>query len=321
MSQKTDSLKSLPIALIRENPVALREVNKEDEGYVGLVDSVRQVGVLNPITVREVRDADTGQKFYSLIDGLHRYNAAQDAGLEEIPCHILSMDECQVLEAQLMANIHKVETRPVEYTKQLGRILGHNPLMTAAELSVKLGKSPTWVGQRLNLIKLDEKIQALVDDGTINLTNAIAMSKLPVEEQGNFVERAMTMTPAEFTPTINARIKEIRDAKRQGREAQPAEFVPVPHLRKLGEIKGELDACVVGPQLVKEQGLRKPDEIWKAAIAWVLSVDPASIEVAKAKHEARKAEQEANKVKRAEERAAAKAAKAQAAQKAVQGVA
>ncbi len=97
--------------------------------------------------------------------------------------------------------------------------------MTAAELSVKLGKSPTWVGQRLNLTKLDEKIQALVDDGTINLTNAIAMSKLPVEEQGTFVERAITMTPAEFTPTVNARIKEVRDAKRQGRDPNAGEFV------------------------------------------------------------------------------------------------
>ena len=160
-------------------PSPCGEVNKECEEYVGLVDSIRQVGVMNPITVREVRDPETGQKYYSLVDGLHRYNAAQDAGLEEIPVHVLTLDEVQVLEAQLMANIHKVETRPVEYSKQLGRILAHNPLMTAAELSVKLGKSPTWVGQRLNLIKLDEKIQALVDDGTINLTNAIAMSKLP----------------------------------------------------------------------------------------------------------------------------------------------
>ncbi len=77
--------------------------------------------MLLPITVREVRDPDTGQKYYSLIDGLHRYNAAQDAGLEEIPCHVLTMDELQVLEAQLMANVHKVETRPVEYIEAARR--------------------------------------------------------------------------------------------------------------------------------------------------------------------------------------------------------
>jgi ParB/RepB/Spo0J family partition protein len=319
MSSKNESLRYVPIALIRENPIALREVNKGVEEYTGLVESVKQVGILLPITVREVRDPETGQKFFSLIDGLHRYNAAQDAGLEEVPVHVLTMDEVQVLEAQLMANIHKVETRPVEYSKQLGRILSHNPLMTAAELSVKLGKSPTWVGQRLNLTKLDEKIQALVDDGTINLTNAIALSKLPVEEQGNFVERAMTMSPAEFTPTVNARAKEVRDAKRQGREASPSEFVPVEHLRKLAEIKGEFGHPEVGPALIKERGLRKPEEIWKAALAWVLQVDPASLEVARAKHDARKAEQEAAKVKRAEDRAAAKAAKAAAAQAAVTG--
>lgn len=311
---KSDTLKHVPISQIRENPIALRQVNKDCEEYTGLVDSIKRVGVMLPITVRQVNDPETGQKFFSLIDGLHRYNAAQDAGLEEIPAHVMSMDEVQVLEAQLMANIHKVETRPVEYSKQLDRILSHNPTMTAAELSVKLGKSPTWVGQRLGLVKLVPSIQKLADDGTINLTNAIAMSKLPGDEQPNFVERAMTMQPAEFTPTVNARVKEIRDAKREGRSAAPSEYVPVPHLRKLGEIKGELENAVVGAALIKAQELRKPSDVWAACIQWVLSVDSATVEISKAKHEARKAEGEANKQKRADERAAAKAAKAVAAQ-------
>jgi ParB/RepB/Spo0J family partition protein len=315
--KQADNLRFVPVAQVRHGTVALREVNKTSEEYQGLLDSVRQVGVLNAVTVREMRDNESGQKFFSLIDGLHRLTAAQDAGLEDIPCHILTMDECAVLEAQLMLNIHKVETRPVEYSRQLGKILAHNTTMTATELSVKLGKSPGWVGQRLGLIKLDDKIQSLVDDGTINLSNAIAMSKLPVDEQGNFVERAMTMTPGEFTPTVNARAKELRDAKRQGRDPSASEFVAVPHLRKLGEIRNELEHVTIGPVMVREQGLKKPEDIWKAAISWVLTIDPHSVEAARAKHEARKAQGEAEKQQRIADRKAAKDAKA-AAQAAVQ---
>lgn len=313
----SENLRFVPVAQMRHGTVALREVNRASEEYLGLVDSVKLVGVLTPVTAREMRDNETGQKFYSLIDGLHRLTAAQDAGLEEIPCHILTMDECAVLESQIMMNIHKVETRPVEYSKQLGKILAHNTLMTATELSVKLGKSPGWVGQRLGLIKLDEKIQKLVDDGTINLSNAIAMSKLPAEEQGNFVERAMTMTPGEFTPTVNARAKELRDAKKQGRDPSPSEFVPVPHMRNLGEVKAEHANPTIGPVMIREQGLKRPEDIWKAAITWVLRIDPQSVEVAKAKHDARKAQTAAENQKRAEDRAAAKAAKAAATQAAV----
>lgn len=314
---KQENLKYIPLGQVRENPVALRAVNKQSEEYVGLVDSIKQVGLLNPITVREMRDPESGQKFYSLIDGLHRYNGAQDAGLEEIPAHILTATEQQVLEMQIMGNLHKIETRPIEYSQSLRLILGHNPLMTAAELAVKLGMSPSWVGQRLGLLKLDKKVADLVEDGTINLSNAYVLAKLPPEEQGNFVERAMTMAPSEFTPTVNSRAKELRDAKRQGREATTQEFIAVPHLRKLTEIKGELDSVVVGPTVIKEKGAKTPGDIWKAAIEWVLQVDPTSVQVARAKYEARLAEQEVDKKKRAEERAAKKDAAAKAAQAAV----
>lgn len=308
------TLKYVAISEVRENPVALRAVNKKDEGYAGLVDSVRLEGVLNPISVRQMTDNETGAKYYSLVDGLHRYNAALDAGLDEIPVHIITADDAKVLELQLMANIHKVDTRPVEYSKQLSRILANNPLMTSAELSVKLGMSPTWVAQRLGLVKLDGAVAELVDENTINLSNAYVLAKLPPDEQRNFIERAITMAPAEFTPTVNARVKEIRDAKRQGREAAPTEFVPIPHVRKLGEIKAELESPDALLSLVREQGLKTPEQIVKATIAWTLHLDDMSIQAAKAKAAARDAEDEAKKEARKTEREAKKAAAAAEAQ-------
>lgn len=301
MADKTQLL-HIPLAKIRENPVALRTVNRTTEEYTGLVDSIRKNGVLNPILVREVLDPDTNEKVYGLVDGLHRFTASQDAGKDTIPAQVTSLEDAEVLEAQVLANVHKVETRPVEYSKQLVRILAQNPLMPLAELATRLSKSPAWLNERLGLVKLEPNIAGLVDEGKINLSNAYALAKLPTEEQPNFLDRAMTMSPQEFVPTANARIKEIRDAKRQGRAATPGEFTPVPHLRKVSELKEEMDQKNVGGVLVRELGVHDPIEAFNLGVKWALHMDPASIQAAKEKDAQRRKELEEASAKRKQER-------------------
>lgn len=310
MSEPKTRLKNIPLASIRENPVALRSVNKQDVNYQELVESIRSKGVLNAILVREVRDSGSGEIFYGLVDGLQRYSASQDAGRADIPAQVVSLTDAEVLEAQVITNVHRIETKPVEYSRQLIRILSGNPTMTLADLAVKLAKSPAWVNDRLSLNKLDKSIAELVDEGKINLSNAYALAKLPEDEQKSFVDRAMTMQPQEFVPTVNARVKEIRDAKRQGRDPSKTEFTAVPHLQKLGAIKDEWDNPTILPALIAETGATEPEEIAKLTLAWVLHMDPLSIAAAKAEDEKRKAELEAAKEKRKKEREDAKAAAA-----------
>ena len=173
-------LQVIKLSDIRENPVALRTVNRDSEQYLGLVESIRSKGFIGAISVRKQIDSETSAEFFELVDGLHRFNASKDAGLETINADVVSLTEDQVLEAQIMTNIHKVETRPAEYTQQLKRILNRNPLMTESELAVKLGKSPSWIKDRLSLGKItNPDITALINDGKIVLSNAYALAKLP----------------------------------------------------------------------------------------------------------------------------------------------
>lgn len=310
-------LSTIKLSLIRENAVALRTVNRESEEYLGLVESIKQKGFLGAITVREQKDAESGAVYYELIDGLHRFNASKDAGLDEINVDIVSLNEDQVLEAQIMANIHRVETRPVEYSQQLKRILVRNPLMTESELAVKLGKSPTWIKERLGLTKItNSEITALVNDGKIKLANAYALAKLPENEQQDFVERAITMTPDEFVPAVQARVKEINEAKRQGKEAGQAEFVPTAHMQKLSDLKGALENRTLLAKLVS--GINDPVEAAARALQWALHLDPDSVAAAKAKDDARRAEQAEAKKKREQAKLEKKAAEAkEAAEKAI----
>jgi ParB/RepB/Spo0J family partition protein len=312
-------LEHIPLDKIRENPVALREVDRTSESYLGLVDSIRKDGVLNAIVVREIVDPVSGETAYGLVDGLHRYTASQDAGKTSIPAQVTTMADGKVLEAQILANVHKVETKPVQYSQQLLRILAQNPLMPISELADKLSKSPAWLMDRLSLNKLEKNIAVLVDENKINLSNAYALAKLPVEEQVNFLDRAQTQSPQEFVPTAQARMKEIREAKRQGRAAAPQEFQAVAHLRKISEIKEEHERGVVAGVLVKELGVKDPVEAFKLGIAWALHLDPTSVAIAKRKDDERKAAAEAAKKKREEDKQAKLKTEAAAKQAEIEG--
>lgn len=315
MTVQKGKLAHIPIDKIRQNPVALREVDKTSEEYKGLVDSIRRNGILNPPSVREIKgEGDT--VLYGVIDGLHRFTAAQDAGLDSIPAHILSMEEAEIEEAQILANVHKIETKPVEYSNQLKRMLGRNPTMPMSELATRLSKTTQWLNERLGLTKLVESIGALVDEGKITLANAYALAKLPPEVQPEYVDRAMTLQPAEFVPQVNKHVKELRDAKRQGRDPNP-QFEPTARLQKISAIKDESASTAIGKQLCGN--LKTPLEGFKAALDWVLHLDSLSVAEEKAKWEKRKAEQDENRKKRELERQQKREKEAQAKQNEIQG--
>lgn len=301
-------LAKIKIVDVRENPVALRTVDRESEQYLGLCESIKSKGFVGAITVREKVDPETKRTYFELIDGLHRFSAARDVGLTEINADILALDDNAVLEAQIMANIHKIETRPIEYTKQLQRILSNNPMITESELATRLGKSPKWIQDRLSLQKIEnEGIQHLINDGKIPLANAYALAKLPVDEQPNWVERAMTEKPMTFIAEAQKRAAEIRNQKRKGLEAEPVTFTPTAHLQLIRDIKQRIEDPTLLKQALAKAGINNPLDAAIYALKWTLHLDPDSVAAAQAKWEQQKQEREAQAAKRKAEREQRKA--------------
>ena len=310
-------IEGLPITEIRENPVALRSVNRKSEKYLQIVDSIRTRGFIGAVSVRVKTDEETKEKYYELIDGLHRYTGAKDAGLDKINVNVLSIDDAEALELQVIMNSVKVETKPTEYAKHLQQLLGMNPMMTITELATKLSHSTQWISDRLQLTRIDNPdIQKLINSGKIKLGNAVALAKLPIEEHPNYLQRAITDGPKEFLPAIKTRLKELRDAKRAGKEAEPAKFVPQPHLRQLREIRNELglgDKDKVGKVadvLIRTTGAKTAIDGFRLGVAWVVNFDPESQKAQTAKHEAdnrakelAKTENEAKRAREKEEKA------------------
>ncbi len=309
-----EALKTLTLEQILEPDEALRKVDRKNEQYLGLVESIRSKGVMNPITVREL-ESENGNIVYAIVDGLQRFNASKDAGKESIPCHVMSIAEGEEMDYMIIGNVHKVDTKPVEYSKGLLKILQNNPLLSRSELAERLSKTPAWISERLGLLKLHEDVAELVDEHKIGLSNAYSLTKLDHEEQKDFVDRAMTMPPQQFAPTVNARLKEIREARRKGKDADAPKFSPVALLRSKGEIISEAEV----PSTNLWEGCATPKDAFVMALNWVLQLDPESVEIQRANYEereeAKKAAREAAKVERRRKAAKEAAEKAAALQK------
>lgn len=296
--KRESKLEYISMALIRESEAALRGVDRKNEDYLQLAQSVAVNGVFEPILVREIKEG--GATFYGLINGLQRYTAAKDAGLSEIPCHIMDIDESDLMEAQIITNLHRVDTKPAAYSKQLRRLISANPMLTMQDLADKLSCTVSWLNQRLSLTKLHKDIQKLVDDDELKLANAYALAKLPIDEQKEYVDRAMTDKSTEFTAVVANRVQEIKEAKKQGREPRSQEFVPIERAQTLSDLKLERKTFAQLPKVLKDSGAKTAEEGAKAALDWVLRMDAKSVEEQKAKHE-----QKAKERKEAQERAKA----------------
>ncbi len=313
---------TVPISKIRENPVALRTVDKTSEKFLGLVASIRKIGFVSSITVRELLDSATGEMYYELVDGLHRFTAAKEAGLEMLPVIVQNNDKSGVLSAQLMLNFHRVETKPCEYSRQLRRLFAEDPLLTVGSLAGSLGVTPQWISDRLSLQAItDPKIQKLIDEGKIVLANAYALAKLPPEEQAQQVDAAMTQPAVQFGPTIQKRIKEIKEANRKGGDAPAAVFAPVAYMQKPQDVKDEMASLSIGRALIAATQTSTPEEAWKLALQWMLHLDQESVSAQKAEYDARQAKKAEELKKRQEAKAAREAERKNAAESAAAKVA
>ena len=311
MSQQLE----LPLSDIKINPVSLRDVDKESDKYQNLVHSIKKRGLLLPITVVQETDEATSEIYYLLVDGLHRFTACQDTDCEKIAVHVLDISADEVIETQIAANLIKIDTKPIEFTKGIQRMMQMKPTMTINDVAEKVSQSVSWVKGRLSLMKLEPAIQELVDAGDICIANAVVLAKMPPEEVGDWLTMAQTQSPAEFMPPAQERIKELKAAAKEGREATKAEYTPKPRMRKMGDMKTEMETGEIGPQVVADADITTADEGFALGLAWALHMDPASLSEGQEKWDAQqrakdeskaraKAIREAKKQKEAQENAA-----------------
>jgi ParB family chromosome partitioning protein len=167
-------LLELPLDAIRPNP---RQPRAEfaDAAMAALAESIREVGVLQPVIVRSRDDG------YELVAGERRLRAARLAGLTAIPALLREGRDEDSLREALIENIHREDLAPLEFAAALHELLDE-PGATHDSVAERLGYSRAHVANTIRLLSLSADVQRLLADGRIQAGHARALLALPDDQ-------------------------------------------------------------------------------------------------------------------------------------------
>jgi len=195
----------------------------DEESLTSLTESVRTLGVLQPILVRQVGEQ------YELIAGERRWRAAKRAGLATIPAVIKDAEDVNSLEQALVENLHRQDLNPLEEAAAYQQLI-EDFNMTQEQLATRVGKSRSSVANLLRLFQLPPAVQKLVRDGRITLGHAKAILATP--------DRAFQEGLAKRVVAEELTVRDVEQA-----------------VREREELAGHLDPT---PERPKPQRLRPP---------------------------------------------------------------
>ncbi|MFO7655730.1 MAG: ParB/RepB/Spo0J family partition protein [Bacteroidales bacterium] len=158
----------IPIKKIVTNPFQPR-TRFNDEALEELAESIKQVGVIQPITVRETEDGN-----YQLITGERRLRASKLAGIEKIPAYVRGANDSDLLEMALVENIQREDLDAIEIAISFQRLIDECSL-TQESLSQRVGKKRATVTNYLRLLKLPAEIQLGIRENKISMGHARAI--------------------------------------------------------------------------------------------------------------------------------------------------
>ena len=152
---------------IQVNPYQPRTYFDEDS-LSELANSIRELGVIQPITVRKLGDT------YQLVSGERRFRASKLIGNKTIPAYIRTANDQEMLEMALVENIQRKNLDPIEIALSYQRLIDEIQL-TQENLSVRVGKKRSTVTNYLRLLKLDPILQTGMRDGFISMGHGRAL--------------------------------------------------------------------------------------------------------------------------------------------------
>lgn len=161
-------LREIPVAQVRANPYQPRAAFDE-EALAALAASVAELGVLQPILVRQVADSS-----YELIAGERRLRASQLAGLDSIPALVRPVGDDVSLQQALVENLLREDLNPLEEAAGYQQLIDDFSL-TQEEVATRVGRSRSSVANTLRLLALPDPLQRLVVDGSLSAGHARAL--------------------------------------------------------------------------------------------------------------------------------------------------
>ena len=191
---ETGRVMFLPARAIRPNPAQPRKIFRED-AMSELADSIRQHGILQPLSVRRIGSG------YELIAGERRLRAAQIAGLTEIPCIVMTMDDRESGLAAMVENLQRQDLDFVEEARGISRLMGEWN-MSQEQAARMLGKSQSAIANKLRLLRHSDAVLTALRENGLTERHGRALLKLPEEDEklaaiDEIVRQGMSVARAE----------------------------------------------------------------------------------------------------------------------------
>ena len=194
MKTEAQGALTLPITDVESNSSQPRKYF-DDAALAELADSIRQHGIIQPLTVRKLSSG-----YYQIIAGERRWRAARLAGLSEVPVTVIEADDRKAAELAMIENLQREDLNPMEEAAGY-RVLIDQYHMTQEEAANRVGKSRSAVTNVLRLLDLDPAVQKLVESGQLSAGHARALVPLSPAKQiqaaNAIVESGLSVRQAE----------------------------------------------------------------------------------------------------------------------------
>ena len=216
----SSSINEIELSKIQPNPEQPRTVF-EQEALDELAMSIRSMGVIQPITLKEINENQ-----YLIISGERRYRAALMVGLERIPAYIKTAADEHIMEMALIENIQREDLNSIEIALAYQKLM-ENYGMTQEQLSERVGKKRTTIANYLRLLKLPAEIQMGLKDKKIDMGHARAL--VPVDDpevQLAFYEQIMEQGLS--VRSVEEMVRQVTEKKKLSCEEKPAEAATKP---------------------------------------------------------------------------------------------
>ncbi|HET7402939.1 MAG TPA: ParB/RepB/Spo0J family partition protein [Usitatibacter sp.] len=183
-AREREELAQLPVAALRPGKYQPR-TRMDEASLAELADSIRSRGVIQPVIVRPV-----GGEQYEILAGERRWRAARIAGLERLPAVVREVPDEAALGIGLIENIQREDLSPLEEANGLKRLIEEFQL-THEQVATAIGRSRVGVTNLLRLLELATPVQAMLQDGKIDMGHARALLALSRARQVEIAEQVI----------------------------------------------------------------------------------------------------------------------------------
>lgn len=212
-----------------DRPVPPIRKHFDEQEMARLIQSIRDNGVAVPLLVRPIGDR------FEVIDGDRRLNACWSAGVKEIPVVVKSLDDRETHIFRMLANLDREDTDPVSEAKYVAKLI-HEKTFSAEEYAEKIGRSVSWVEDRMTIAEMPEYMQQALSVKSASLGLCLELNKITDENTKHryfqeAVRNGMTIHAAKINRMqVNEAIHAVRE---QGKEVVKEEL---PQVIKVPEV-------------------------------------------------------------------------------------